>query len=75
LIQIRIAEILEEENKTKYWFIKQMEGNYRAMDNLVSNKTKSIHFDTIEKACKILNKEPGDIIKMININEEKKEKK
>ena len=62
LIYLRIKEILKEEKKSKYWFIKQMEGGYQALSHLMNNETTSIHFKTLEKACNILDREPGDII-------------
>lgn len=62
LVYVRIKEILKEEKKTKYWFVKQMEGGYQAISHLMDNKTTAIHFDTLEKVCRILNREPGDVI-------------
>lgn len=62
LIYVRIKEILKEEKKSKYWFVKQMEGGYQALSHLMDNETSGIHFETLEKACNVLNREPGDII-------------
>lgn len=62
IIEIRIKEILEEKNKTKYWFIKNMEGGYQALSRLMNNETSSIHFETILRICELLNCTPGDII-------------
>lgn len=62
LIYVRIKEILKEEKKSKYWFVKQMEGGYQALSHLMDNETSGIHFDTLEKMCEILDCEPGDII-------------
>ncbi len=64
MIYIRINEILKEKKKSKYWFVKKMEGSYQSISNLMNNETRSIHFDTIEKLCDILECEPGDIIKI-----------
>lgn len=60
LVYVRIKEILKEEKKTKYWFVKQ--GGYQAISHLMDNKTTAIHFHTLEKVCRILNREPGDVI-------------
>lgn len=62
LIYVRIKEILKEEKKSKYWFVKKMEGGYQALSHLMDNETTSIHFDTLEKACTVLNREPGEIL-------------
>ena len=39
-----------------------MEGGYQALSHLMNNETISIHFETLEKMCNILECEPGDII-------------
>ncbi|MEI3355661.1 MAG: helix-turn-helix domain-containing protein [Clostridia bacterium] len=62
MIYIRINEILKEKKKTKYWFIKHMEGGYQSLSHLMDNNTTGIKFETLEKVCKILDCEPGDII-------------
>ena len=55
-------EILKEKKKTKYWFVKKMEGGYQALSHLIDNETTGIHFDTLEKLCNVLECEPGDIL-------------
>ena len=62
MIYVRVNEILKEKKKSKYWFIKNMEGGYQSLSHLMNNETISIHFETLEKMCDILDCEPGDII-------------
>jgi putative transcriptional regulator len=62
MIYVRVNEILKEKKKTKYWFIKKMEGGYQSLSHLMDNTTTGIKFETLEKMCKILECEPGDII-------------
>lgn len=62
MIYIRVTEILKEKKKSKYWFIKKMEGGYQSLSHLMDNETTAIRFDTLEKICDILECEPGDII-------------
>ena len=62
MIYVRVNEILKEKKKSKYWFIKNMEGGYQSLSHLMNNETISIHFETLEKMCDILECEPGDII-------------
>lgn len=62
MIYVRVNEILKEKKKTKYWFIKNMEGGYQSLSHLMDNTTTGIKFETLEKMCKILECEPGDII-------------
>ncbi len=63
MIQIKVNELLKKQKKTKYWFVKNMEGGYQSLSRMMNNETNSIHFDTLEKICNILDCEPGDIIK------------
>ena len=62
MVQLRIKELLNEQKKTKYWFIKHMEGSYRSLSNMMDNKTTSIRFVTIDKLCNIFNCEVGELI-------------
>lgn len=62
MIYIRIKEILKSQKKSKYWFIKNMGGSYQSLSNLMNNCTDSIHFETLERICEVLNCEPGDVI-------------
>lgn len=62
MIYVRVNEILKEQKKTKYWFIKHMEGGYQALSHLMNNTTTGIKFETLEKMCIIFGCEPGDII-------------
>lgn len=62
MVYLRIKELLDEQKKSKYWFIKNMEGSYRSLSNMMDNKTNGIRFDTIDKLCNIFNCEVGEII-------------
>lgn len=70
MVQLRIKELLNEQKKTKYWFIKHMEGSYRSLSNMMDNKTTSIRFDTIDKLCDIFDCEVGEIIERTKDNEQ-----
>lgn len=62
MIQINVKELLKKHKKTKYWFVKQMEGGYQSLTRMMENQTTGIRFDTLEKMCDIFNCEIGDII-------------
>lgn len=64
MIHLRITEILKEKNKSKYWFIKNMEGGYQSLSNLMNNETISIHFETLERICNVLECEPGELFEI-----------
>lgn len=68
MVYVRVKEILKEKKKTKYWFVKKMEGGYQALSHLIDNETTGIHFDTLEKLCNVLECEPGDILVLNKIS-------
>lgn len=62
MIQLQIKELLKKQKKTKYWFVKKMEGGYQSLTRLMNNETSSIKFDTLEKMCDIFECEISDIL-------------
>ena len=62
MIYIRVNEILKEKNKSKYWFIKNMEGGYQSLSRLINNNTTGIKFNTLEKMCDLFDCEIGELI-------------
>lgn len=65
MIKLRILEILEEKNKTKYWLCKQMGMHYVSFNKMVNNDTNSIRFDTLYKLSTILDVPVGDLFEII----------
>ena len=63
MLKLNVLEILEKKGKTKYWLYNQLDMSYTNFNNIVSNKTKSIKYENIEKFCKILECEPNDLFK------------
>lgn len=55
MLKLRVLEILEEQNHTKYWLYKQMDLSYQNFNRMVLNETSSIKFDNLEKLSDILN--------------------
>lgn len=64
MVYLNIKQLLEEKGKTKYWLVKEMEGSYQSISDMMNNKTKGIKFETIEKLCNLLECTPNDIIKI-----------
>lgn len=54
MVRLRIEAILSEQGKSKYWLNKQLGMCYRNFNNLVTNQTNSVRFDTLDKLSKIL---------------------
>jgi DNA-binding Xre family transcriptional regulator len=66
MVRLRILDILEEQNHTKYWLYKRMDMlSYRNFQNIVENKTSSIRFETIEKLSRILEVPIGDLFEQV----------
>ena len=61
MIRLRVLDILEERNLTKYWLYKQMELSYQNFNKMMNNETQSIRFENIEKLCRILGCTPNDL--------------
>ena len=62
MVKLRVAELLKQKHKSKYWFTNQMGSEHQYISKLLKNETKSISFDTIDKICHILDVEPKDLI-------------
>lgn len=50
MLRLRIKELLEEQNHTKYWLFKKLEPmSYQNFNRIYNNETTGIKFDTLEK--------------------------
>lgn len=64
MIRLRILEILEEQNHTKYWLFKQMDLSYQNFNRMITNQTTSIRFDNLEKLSRLLDCPIGDLFEI-----------
>lgn len=71
MLRLRILDILQEQNHTKYWLYKQMDLSYQNFNRIVNNETSSIKFENLEILSKLLNVPVGDLFEMIDENEKK----
>ena len=65
MLQLNVLELLKQKKKTKYWLFTQLEMSYTNFNNIVSNKTRSIKYDNIEKFCELLDCEPNDLFNKV----------
>lgn len=67
MVKLNILELLQQKQKSKYWLFNQLNKfepmSYTNFNAIVTNKTKSIKYDNIDKFCKILDCEPNDLFK------------
>ena len=62
MVRLRILDILEDQEHTKYWLYKQMDMmSYRNFKNIVENETSSIRFEILDKLSRILNVPIGEL--------------
>jgi len=64
MIQFRIKDILNEQNKSIYWLAEETGITYPSLHKIVNNKTISIKLEFIELICKALNCTPTDILEI-----------
>lgn len=62
MLKLRIDQILQERNKSKYWLYKKLEPmSYQNFNKIYNNQTSSIKFDTLEKLSKALEIPVGEL--------------
>ena len=65
MVKLRILEILESQNHTKYWLFKQLDLSYQNFNRMVNNETRSIRFENLDKLSTILNCPVGDLFEKV----------
>lgn len=66
MLRLRILDILEEQQHTKYWLYKQMDLSYQNFNRMITNQTSSIRFDNLEKLSQILNCSLDELFEQTN---------
>jgi len=61
MIKLTVMDLLNRKNKTKYWLVKQMQTDYNSINKICNNYVTSLHLETIEKLCKVLECTPNDL--------------
>ena len=66
IIEIRVDEILAEQGRTFYWLAKQTGISHTTLWRLKKGKAFGMNLDTLEKMCRVLECQPGDILTFAN---------
>ena len=66
MIEIRVDELLEEHGRSFYWLAKETSISHSTLWRLKKGKAMGINFDTLEKICRGLNCQPGDVLRLAN---------
>ena len=61
MLQLRVLDILSEQDRTKYWLFKRMGMSYQNFNRIVSNETSSIRFDILERMSILLDVPVGEL--------------
>lgn len=70
MIKLDVITLLKQKGKSKYWLFNELNKfapiSYSNFNAMVTNTTKSIKYENIDKLCKILDCEPNDLFKKEN---------
>jgi putative transcriptional regulator len=66
VVEIRVDELLEEHGRTFYWLAKETGISHTTLWRLKKGKALGINFVTLEKICRGLNCQPGDVLGLAN---------
>ena len=64
MIKLRALELLEKNNKTKYWLYKQLGMSYQNFSKMINNQTKSIKYENIETMCLLFGCTPNELFEI-----------
>jgi putative transcriptional regulator len=66
MIEIRVHELLAGHRRTFYWLAKATGISHTTLWRLKKGKAFGINFDTLEKMCRALVCQPGDVLALSN---------
>jgi len=72
MIRIRIDELLKERERSFYWLAKETGVSHTTLWRLKKDKAQGITFNTLERVCKALKCQPGDVLTLGRVKVSKK---
>lgn len=60
-MKLRVLDILEQKEKTKYWLYIQLGLSYQNFNKMINNQTNGIKFENLQALCDILECTPNDL--------------
>src|SRR5687767_10013276 len=66
MIEIRMNHLLEALGRSYYWLAKQTGISHTTLWRLKKGKALGINFETLEKMCRTLECQPGDLLSHVN---------
>ena len=66
MIEIRVDQLLQVQERTFYWLAKETGISHTTLWRLKKGKALGINFDTLEKMCQALGCQPGEVLTFAN---------
>ncbi len=66
MIEIRVDQLLETRGRSFYWLAKETGISHTTLWRLKKGKALGINFDTLEKLCRTLGCQTGDVLSLTN---------
>lgn len=66
MVQVNIVDLLQKNNKTKYWLCRKMNMASRNLDRMIRGKSVSVSIESIGEFCTLLNCTPNDLFTIKN---------
>lgn len=66
MIEIRVDQLLQSHGRTFYWLAKETGISHTTLWRLKKGKALGINFETLEKMCRALRCQPGDLMTFAN---------
>lgn len=62
MIQVKITELLAQQNQTLYWLSKQTGVRYATIFDLSKNNISRLSLNVLDRICAVLGCQPGDLL-------------
>jgi putative transcriptional regulator len=66
MIEVRVDGLLENRGRSFYWLAKETGISHTTLWRLKKGKALGINFETLEKMCRALECQPGDVLSHTN---------
>ena len=64
MVEVGVDKLLEKHGRSFYWLAKQTGVSHATLWRLKKGKALGINFETLERICRGLNCQPGDVLRL-----------
>ncbi len=72
MIEIRVDQLLGVQGRTFYWLAKETGISHTTLWRFKKGKALGINFETLEKMCRVLGCQPGDLLTFVDETQSRK---